>query len=621
MHKLQITHEQLLETIQEGIWVYDADSNINFVNPKMADILGYKVEEIIGKPFIDFFNKEGIKKVEKRIEERKSGITETYEEKLKHKDGHEVWVEIKATPIIDDEGNFNGGIVGFTDISDRKQAEEALKESEKQYRLLSENVSDVIWTADLNFNYTFLSSSIEALNGYKVEELLGNSIGITLTPESLELAAIVFQEEMLLEQSDQKELRKIRILELEHICKNGSRIWTEVKVSSLRNQQGLLTGMLGITRDITERKKAEKALIESEEKYRFLAENMGDVAWTMDLELNTTYISPSSTRIFGFTPEERIQQTVDQIMPPKSLIIIAKKFQEELAKEKNGSYEIESEIMIESEFYHKNGGTVWMESLVRALRGSDGKITGIYGSSRDITERKKAEEALKLQASERAAVDTFTYSVSNDLQAPLRRIEGFSEALLEECPDELSDQARNYLERIVTQIGSMNKLTGALLQLSRVVSREIDRETVDLSALTRSNLEKLRHQEPERQIELVVTPGLITEGDAELLNLMLSKLLDNAWKFTSGVEDARIELGSTVQDGHTVYYLKDNGVGFDMSYADKLFAPFQKLHSEADYPGVGIGLNIVYRIISRHRGEIWAESEEGKGACFCFTLP
>ncbi len=255
------------------------------------------------------------------------------------------------------------------------------------------------------------------------------------------------------------------------------------------------------------------------------------------------------------------------------------------------------------------------------LRGLDGKPFGMLAIARDITERKIFEKTLELQARERAAVDTFTYSVSNDLQAPLRRIEGFSEALLEDCAGQLNNQAQDYLDRIITQIGSMKNLTDALLQLSRVVSREIVREKVNLSALARSNLEKLQHKEPGRQLEPVVKPGLIAGGDTELLNLMLANLLDNAWKFTSGVEEVRIEFGSTKQDGRTVYYLKDNGIGFDMSYADKLFTPFQKLHSEDAFPGIGIGLNLVYRIISRHGGEIWAEGNPGNGACFYFILP
>ncbi len=167
----------------------------------------------------------------------------------------------------------------------------------------------------------------------------------------------------------------------------------------------------------------------------------------------------------------------------------------------------------------------------------------------------------------------------------------------------------------------MKNLTDALLQLSKVVSHGMEREAVNLSALTRSHLAKLRYEDPARQIETVIAPELIAEGDANLLSALLFNLLDNAWKFTSGVEEARIELGSTRQDGRTVYYLKDNGVGFDMSHADKLFAPFQRLHSDNAYPGIGIGLNLVYRIISRHGGEVWAEGEVGNGACFCFTLP
>ncbi len=180
--------------------------------------------------------------------------------------------------------------------------------------------------------------------------------------------------------------------------------------------------------------------------------------------------------------------------------------------------------------------------------------------------------------------------------------------------------ARDYLNRISTQVSSMKALTDALLQLSKVVTRKIDRETVELSALARAHLEKLQLSEPTRRVEKIVAPNLMIEGDADLTSLILVNLLDNAWKFTTRVEEALIEFGSTEQNGRTVYYLKDNGAGFDMNHAAKLFAPFNKLHSVEDYPGIGFGLNLVYRIISRHGGEIWAEGEEGKGACFYFTL-
>jgi len=241
--------------------------------------------------------------------------------------------------------------------------------------------------------------------------------------------------------------------------------------------------------------------------------------------------------------------------------------------------------------------------------------------NKTLSERKKAEEALQLQASERAAVDAFTNSVSHDLQAPLRRIEGFSEALLEECPDELSELARDYLQRITRQIGSMKERTDALLKLSRIVSHDITREEVNLSALARAYLKRRCTVEPERQIETAIAPDLVASGDAHLLSIVIENLLHNAWKYTAETEKARIECGSILKDGLTIYFVKDNGAGFDQQRADEIFDPFKKLHSETEYPGIGIGLNLVYRIITRHGGKIWAEGEPGKGACFYFTLP
>ncbi len=489
---------------------------------------------------------------------------------------------------------------------------QVLRKNQQELKTIIENMTEQISIVDIEGRFTFVSKNHYELYGYTDEELLGRHAWEIIHDEYLSKMADMFREYVSKEEKGRAEFKAVK--------KGGSLVWVEVLGSALKDN-GQTIGVLLVTRDITDRKQAEEALKKSEEKYRFLAENMGDVAWIMDLELNTTYISPSSTRFFGFTPEERIQQTVDQIMPPESLVIIAQKLQEELAKEKNGRSEAEREIIIESEFYYKNGGTVWMESLVRALRNSDGKITGIYGSSRDITERKQAEEALRRQATERAAVDAFTYSVSHDLQAPLRRIEGFSEALLEECSDELSELARDYLRRITRQIDSMKVRTDALLKLSKVVSREIACEEVNLSVLTRSHLKKLRYAEPARSVETVVAPDMIAMGDGDLLSVALESLLDNAWKFTGSVEKARIECGSFLKDGRTVYFVKDNGAGFEQQRANKLFEPFQTLHSEADYAGIGIGLNIVYRIISRHGGEIWAEGESGKGACFYFTLP
>lgn len=484
-------HENLLqvkkavESTSDAICMFDPRGQIFYMNKAFCNLTGFSLEELADSKFDIIYEDPG--QPGKIFDTVRDGNSWKGIQVIISRTGEKFVTQLHADAVKNEEGEMIASVFTHRDITNRIHVEDMLRKSEEQYRLLSDNVSDVIWTADLNLNYTFISPSIEVLNGYKVEELFGLSIGETLAPASLEMAAQVFQEEMVLEQSDQKELDRNRILELEHICKDGSRIWSEVKVNSLRNQQGLLTGILGITRD--------------------------------------------------------------------------------------------------------------------------------------ITERKKAEDALRLQANERAAVDSFTYSVSNDLQAPLRRIEGFCEALLEEYPDQLSDQARDYLERITRQIGSMKDLTDALLKLSRVVSHSIKNEEVNLSALIRSHLEKLHYVEPARRVETVVAPDMIAMGDGDLLSVILENLLENAWKYTAGMEKAHIECGCAKQDGHTIYFVRDNGIGFDQKHSAKLFGPFQKLHSEADYPGIGIGLNIIYRIVTRHGGEVWAEGEIGKGATFYFTLP
>ena len=499
-------------------------------------------------------------------------------------------------------------------ICQLQNAEEAQRKSEEELKTVINNISDVVAIADVEGIFTYISESSRAVFGYKPEELVDKSILELVHEDDILRVSSVFHEGI-------DEGKKSASIEHRVRNKNGSYIWVEARGNLMVDDKGQPLGVLFVSRDISARKKAEEALRVSEEKYRQITENISDVVWITDAQLNTVYISPSVEKLIGESVDYQMNRSMEERFPPDSLNKLLNTFQEEMDKEKDPLSDKNRSRVIEVQQYKADGEIIWISMHISTIRDKDGKITGLQGVTRDITDRKKAEEALKLQASERAAVDTFTYSVSNDLQAPLRRIEGFSEALLEECADQLNDQARDYLNRIVTQVSSMKKLTDALLQLSRVVTREIYRERVDLSALIRSNLEKLQYEEPGRRVDSVIAPEVIVEGDAELLNLVIANLLDNAWKFASASEEACIEFGSAEQDGRTVCYLKDNGVGFDMKHAGKLFAPFQKLHSENDYPGIGIGLNLVYRIISLHGGEIWAEGEPGKGACFYFTLP
>jgi light-regulated signal transduction histidine kinase (bacteriophytochrome) len=199
-------------------------------------------------------------------------------------------------------------------------------------------------------------------------------------------------------------------------------------------------------------------------------------------------------------------------------------------------------------------------------------------------------------------------------------MDGFSQALLEDCADKLDPEARRYLDRIRANSQQMGKLINDLLILSRVTRAPLGRQTTDLSGLVRTIADQLRRTEPERQAEFVIQDGLVASGDASLLKAMLENLLRNAWKFTGGRPAARIEFGTCEADGGPAYFVRDNGAGFDMAYADKLFGPFQRLHSTNEFAGTGIGLATAQRIIHRHGGRVWGEGAVGQGATFYFTL-
>jgi light-regulated signal transduction histidine kinase (bacteriophytochrome) len=277
----------------------------------------------------------------------------------------------------------------------------------------------------------------------------------------------------------------------------------------------------------------------------------------------------------------------------------------------------------------KDGVEVPVEISLSPMPTSEGLL--VISVIRDITERKRTEahinalnESLARRVAELDAVnrelEAFSYSVSHDLRAPLRGIDGFSHALLEDYESVLDDQGKDYLRRIRAATQRMAELIDDLLALSRVTRREMRRESVDLTALARTVATQLERAEPGRRVDWVIADGVRATGDGALLRLLLENLLGNAWKFTSKQDLARIEFGTVAIDGGLAYVVRDNGVGFDMAHAAKLFGAFQRLHSTREFSGTGIGLATVQRVVHRHGGRVWAEAEPGKGASFYFTL-
>ncbi len=373
-------------------------------------------------------------------------------------------------------------------------------------------------------------------------------------------------------------------------------------------------------RDITARKRAEEELRESEASLKRAQEIAHLGSWELDLVANRLTWSDEVYRIFGLRPQEfgaTYEAFLERVHPDdRQKVDDAYRGS---VRENRDTYEVEHRVVRQ-----RTGEVRVVHERCEHFRDATGKIIRSVGMVHDITERKRAEDELRranaeLDASNRE-LEAFSYSVSHDLRAPLRSMEGFSSALIEDYRDKLDEQGRRYLKHVQDASDLMARLIDDLLKLSRVTRGEMNREVVDLSDLARTTVAALEKAEPDRRVEVSIAPDITANGDRSLLRLALENLLGNAWKFTGKVASPRIEMGVTEHDGRQAYFVRDNGAGFDMAYADKLFQPFQRLHKASEYPGTGIGLATVQRIIRRHGGQVWVESEVGHGATFYFTL-
>ncbi|CAG0989483.1 two-component system, OmpR family, sensor histidine kinase VicK [Anaerolineae bacterium] len=373
-----------------------------------------------------------------------------------------------------------------------------------------------------------------------------------------------------------------------------------------------------------ERKRTEEILRKSEDRFRTLVQTAPTVIICLSSEGRILEFNPEAERVYGCKREEVLGQNYLNVFLPAEI-------RKSVAKDMKKVLKGEPTRGFENSIKSADGNVRFFLWNVDRLIDENGYPSGIVAIGQDITERKRYEEELRKQReyleylnSKLTAVnkelETFSYSVSHDLRAPLRRIVGFCKALMEDSEDKLDTRGKDYLRRVREASEHMGQLIEDILNLSRITLSEIHYKTFDLSALAKMIARELQEMQPERQVEFVVTEGLIAKGDPRLLQIALQNLLNNAWKFTRKRPHAKIELGTTQCNGKPAYFVRDNGVGFNMDYANKLFGPFQRLHSTTDFEGTGIGLATVQRIIHRHGGHIWVEGAVDKGATFYFTL-
>jgi PAS domain S-box-containing protein len=377
-----------------------------------------------------------------------------------------------------------------------------------------------------------------------------------------------------------------------------------------RTRAGETTTRSEAAQDLHERKKAEDQRL----RLAALVEASDDAIIGKTLDGIVTSWNDGASRLFGFSADEMIGQSIARLIPPD------RQHEERQVLQGLAQGRVER---FDTVRVRKDGRTVDVSVTSSPVRDSTGTLVGASKVARDITERRRAELALArardvAEAASRE-LESFNYSIAHDLRAPLRAMNGFAHLLLAGHGDKLDEEGRDWLGEIVAGAQKMASLIDALLALSRVTRSEPRRECVDLSSLFRTVADELSAADPGRCLDLVVEDGLTAEVDPTLARALLENLVGNAWKFTTKTSAPRIEFGRTAKNGDNAFFVRDNGAGFDVAFASKLFGPFQRLHSAEEFPGTGIGLATVQRIVHRHGGRVWAEGTVGKGATFYFT--
>nr|NQU93429.1 PAS domain S-box protein [Bacteroidota bacterium] len=656
---------KLLNNLSAGVVVHAPDTSITINNPKASELLGLSNEQLKGKQAIDpgwrFLDESNnplpfekypvnqIKSTKKTIINMLAGV-------VRPKTNDIVWLLVNGFPIIDNQGKIIEIIINFIDITDRKKMEDALRESRAFNQTLLDTSPDLIYVYDIIDRKNIYSNhGIMKILGYSIEEIL--AIGENLLPDLMHPDDFNNYLENILPRYQKAVEKEIIIHEYRMKHKNGNWRWLNSKESIfMRQADGSPKQIFGLTSDITERKKAEEALFASKNKmesiFRATPTGIGVVSNRLFTEVNNRFC-----KISGYTKEELLGKESIIVYPTK------KEF-ERVGKEKYEQINEKGTGTLETQFKRKDGKIIDVLLSSTPIDTND-LSKGVTFTALDITDRKNdlrelkkhrnhLEELVKertaslaesqdallnlvddlnLQTAKlekvntqlteiNAEMETFTYSVSHDLKAPLRGIDGYSQLLLESFNEELNPEAREFLGNIRKGTRQMNLLIEDLLAYSRMERQGFQTEKVHFKPLIDNLLLHFSKiiSTNKVQIKLTFPESFILVGDKDGLNLVMRNLLDNALKFTSQNKNAQIEIGGSESDSLWSIFVKDNGIGFDMKYHDRIYKIFQRLHLAEEYEGTGIGLAMVSKAVHRMNGNIRAESEPGKGTCFYFEI-
>jgi PAS domain S-box-containing protein len=611
--------------------ITDVQGTITYVNDKFCSISKYSKDELIGRNhrILNSAHHPGefFRKMYRTISNGKVWHGEI---KNRAKDGSIYWVDTTVVPFMSAEGKPRQYMAIRADVTERKQAED-LRE---RLAVIVESSDDAIISKTLQGTITAWNRGAGKIFGYTPSEAVGKSMRMLLPPERAD------EETDILARIGRGE--SVEHFETVRIRKDGTRIDISATISPIRDNSGVVVGCSKIARDITERKRVEEALQEQSKALeaqtvmlKLVLDNMGEGLIAADQDGHFLIWNDAAHNLMGrgaenlpteeWTPHYKVYLPDGMTPYPPDRLPLVRALHGE---------SVQVELMIQPP---DNVPGRFLEIAARPLRDAQGGLCGGVAVLRDITQTKadkreiqKLNDELEIRVTERTAqlevankeLEAFSYSVSHDLRAPLRHISGFSQLLMEEFGSTLDPGAKQYLDRIRSGTQKMGLLVDELLNLARVGRHAVNRQTTSLNAIVAEVIAMLEPESKGRQVQWLVAELPDVLCDPVLVKQIYQNLLANALKFTRGRNPAiiEVEIAGKQEGGQSVFIVRDNGIGFDMKYVDKLFGVFQRLHSPEQFEGTGIGLATVQRIAQKHGGRAWVEAETDKGATFYFTL-
>ena len=523
------------------------------------------------------------------------------------------WVLIDAYPDRDAEGALRQVIVCFVDITKHRLAEEQLQKRTEEFTTLANNAIYPITRYDREGRRLYVNPAMSRLSGERVPSLVGQMITDT------RILSLKEAEKLLSWVRQVVETGQLVEGDLVVVDQNGRLRYYHNRLAPEWNQSGVVESVLSVWAEITER-------IETLRRLHTVVENLPDMVALYDPQGVCLYVNSVTMKLFDSPPEAFLGKTILDLAPPAKRELYQKLLDATLQAAGEGTPN-----MIEVSWPLPTGVRDW-EVRYTPEKNESGVVTAVLSIARDISDQKRAEKLadklnreLKLRLDELMQqskdMESLSYSMAHDLNTPLRAIDGFIRILLEEYGDQLDAEANRYLSVVRSSVARMERLLDSLLDYISLSRLPMRMEPVDMSALAREVFEDLRTAEPERNIQLVLGEAPVAHCDRTLIRRVLANLIGNAVKFTKSQTKALIEIGGSAEGTENVYYVKDNGVGFDMRFEAKLFGVFERLHGVEEFEGAGMGLAAVKRIIERHKGRVWAKSTSGQGTAIHFSIP